>query len=368
VTVSQAGERIRAARLLLGLTQGELATTAGVSQPLISNVEKGTREATDDLVRAIASSTRTPQSFFQFDDGDGPVGTLRFRKLARTSQTEATRVDRTVREAYRVASGLLADMNGRPQLPRATGDVTSERIEDLAKQVRSALGLDDTGPIRHLTRACERAGIGVAPLVLASMPDEDETKVIGHTGASCWRGPEEPVLIGYFNAGPGDRQRFTLGHELGHAILHAARPELPGAEQEANRFAGALLFPEERAKEALTDTVTLRDLAMLKARWGISIQALIMRGSHLGLISDDRKLSLFKQISARGWRKQEPVTVHPEEPILLWTLLARRYGEPVQYPQISEEVGLQAVILRSLAPAPKGKAEEQEAGTVRPIR
>ncbi|WP_027140894.1 hypothetical protein [Pseudofrankia saprophytica] len=39
----------------------------------------------------------------------------------------------------------------------------------------------------------------------------------------------------------------------------------------------------DRMRGAMADhEYTLRDFVMLKARWGVSIQALIMRGSHLG--------------------------------------------------------------------------------------
>jgi Zn-dependent peptidase ImmA (M78 family) len=116
-----------------------------------------------------------------------------------------------------------------------------------------------------------------------------------------------------------------------------------------------LLIPKIRALEIFSSPVTLSDLLRLKAYWGLSAQALIMRGSQLGLIDEQRKSSLFKQLSARGWRKSEPVTVHREEPALVWRLLGHRFGEPVAYARVAESLGLQAVILRSLAPTPAAR-------------
>lgn len=84
----------------------------------------------------------------------------------------------------------------------------------------------------------------------------------------------------------------------------------------------------------------------------VSIQALIMRGAHLGLIDDRRKLSLFKQLSARGWRKSEPVTVHAEQPMLMWKLLAAKYGRKGIYSRAGDPLGIQAHVLRSIAPEP----------------
>jgi Zn-dependent peptidase ImmA (M78 family) len=103
--------------------------------------------------------------------------------------------------------------------------------------------------------------------------------------------------------------------------------------------------------------MTLTELAKLKAHWGISIQALIMRASHLGIMDEARKGSLFVQLSARGWRKAEPVEVHFEEPILLWTLLTRRYGQPPDLGAAEEDLGVQAMILRSLIPRPSQLAQ-----------
>jgi hypothetical protein len=206
-----------------------------------------------------------------------------------------------------------------------------------------------SGPVRHVTRSLERGGIVVATLAFAETDDESET--VGHFGASCWPGAPDPAVIGYFEGGTGDRQRFTLAHELGHLVLHARRRFVPDPEDEANRFAGAFLVPRDRAEEFVTTDVTLRDFAQLKATWGVSIQALIMRCSQLGLIDPARKTSLFKQLSARGWRKNEPVKVHLEVPALFSKLIEDRFGEGMfGYRRAAEVLGVPAFVLGTLAP------------------
>jgi Zn-dependent peptidase ImmA (M78 family)/DNA-binding XRE family transcriptional regulator len=351
--VPDAGERLRTLRLLMGLSQDELAAIAGVSQPLIHYIEKHTKLATEDFLSKVAAATSTPRAFFDVDPDDLPTDTLAFRKRAGASAKEVKRVEATVREAYRVAARLLAETRVRRlQLPRAEGDIDGDMIETLAEQTRDALAVGRDGVLRHVIRTCERAGIPVVPLVLVDAQGHGEEIVVGHSGVSCWRGADDPYLISYFAAGSGDRQRFTVAHELGHLVLHTARRGLSAAdaEKEAHRFAGAFLFPQERAREALEGVFTLRDLAALKGRWGVSIQAFIMRASHLGLIDDDRKTSLYKQIAARGWRTQEPVTVHAEQPALMRAMLVRRYGEPPSVLQAADDLGLHPVLMRSLAP------------------
>ncbi|WP_189042222.1 ImmA/IrrE family metallo-endopeptidase [Micromonospora sonchi] len=54
----------------------------------------------------------------------------------------------------------------------------------------------------------------------------------------------------------GDRDRFTLAHELGHLVLHTFRPWTTHgqAEEEANQFAMALMMPLDRARARMSDS------------------------------------------------------------------------------------------------------------------
>jgi Zn-dependent peptidase ImmA (M78 family)/transcriptional regulator with XRE-family HTH domain len=336
----------------MGISQGDLAQAAGISQSLISQVENGLREPSREVVGEIARATAMPVRFFLVSPPDVPIGSLRFRKLSSARQGDTKRVKVLFDEAFRVVSDLLADVKyPHPDLPMAKDDFSDDDVEGLAGATREALQLEPDGPVPHLTRACERAGIAVVPLTLPDA-EADEFEPVGHFGVSSWPGRTELALIGYFTGGPGDRHRHTLGHELGHLVLHGSKRMTKDPEGEASRFAGALLVPEQRAREIFAGPVMLSDLIELKKHWGVSIQALIMRGAQLGLIDEKRKGSLFKQLSARGWRRSEPVTVHREEPALVWRLLERRFGSPVSYTRAAEEIGLQAVTLRSLAPNP----------------
>lgn len=347
-----AGERIRAVRLLIGSSQADLAASLGVTQALISQIESGRRVATATFLDQVAGATGYPRAYFEAVPADLPPLTLRFRRRASSLSAEAHRAEQLVAETYRVVWQLVRDRGGYipPNLPLAIGeDIGAESIESLAVQARETLGLNVSGPVHHVTRSLERGGIVVAPLAFVDTDDEPET--VGHFGASCWPGVPDPAVIGYFEGSTGDRQRFTLAHELGHLVLHTRRRFVRDPEDEANRFAGAFLVPSERAREFITADVTLRDFARLKATWGVSIQALIMRCSHLGLIDPARKTSLFKQLSARGWRKNEPVKVHFEVPALLSTLIEERFGEGMfGYRRAAEVLGLPTFLLGTLAP------------------
>ncbi len=99
-----------------------------------------------------------------------------------------------------------------------------------------------------------------------------------------------------------NRQRFTAAHELGHYFLHACEDDhifvdkayhrsplsstgIYQQEIEANRFAAALLMPEEFIIEH-TDGIDLTDLDIyrLADEFGVSEQAMTLRLANLQLI------------------------------------------------------------------------------------
>ncbi|MGX1223125.1 ImmA/IrrE family metallo-endopeptidase [Streptomyces ambofaciens] len=347
------GERLRTLRDLLGLTGSDLNRMTGVSQSWISQVETNAREPSEDRLRLIAEATDTPLSFFFVKPSSVPLDSLRFRKMASASRTLTRRISAFYGESFRVTEEVTSNARyPSPPIPYTTcSELTQEDIEDLADQTRVALRLAPDKPIPHLTRALERAGVAVAPIVLPDPAGDTATSTSKHFGVSYWAGIGETALIGYFPGQQGDRDRFTLAHELGHLVLHTFRPRAVDPEGEANRFAGALLMPRNRAEIDITDRLTLEGYARLKAAWGMSIQALILRGAAVGNLGESRKKSLYVQVSQRGWRKKEPVTVGQEAPLLLWTLLTKLYGDKPYLPA-SERLSIQPAVLGSIAPRP----------------
>lgn len=348
------GERIKVLRHLFGLTQEALAEMAGVRQPQISDVERGVTDATDELLSALARATGTPMSFFDVVPGELPLDTLRFRKNSTSSVRDTDRAKALFREAHRVVTDMARRARyPKPTLPTAEGGALGEGdLERLAAETREALRLGPDGPIPHVTRALERSGIAAVPMVLRSEEDGEANSTPGHFGMSYWAGPGAHALVGFFPGNTADRDRFTLGHELGHLVLHTHRRGDFDFEDEANRFAGEFLLPTHQAREIFSPELTLMDYARLKAIWGMSIQALVMRALHTGCIDQARHRSLFVQLSARGWRRNEPVVIHPEEPLLTWKLLSKEFGTDSPYAAAVEPLGLPPVILRSLIPQP----------------
>lgn len=347
------GERVVALRRLFRYTQGQFAEKVGTSQGTVSKMEHATTTIDESLLRHMSDCLHVPVSFFDADPIGISEGSLRFRKRSTARLTEAKQVVQFTVEAYRACSFLAAaSALPSPSLPRATSsELDADDIERLASETRSALDVGTEGPVPHVTRACERAGVFVLPIVPPGGPPDERD--IGHAGVSTVRSlPGDPAVIGYLPSMPGDRQRHTVAHELGHLVLHANRPAVADAEQEAHRFASAFLMPRERALEAFgaAGSLTLDKFKLLKAGWGMAVQSLVMRAWYLDVIDDDRRTSLYKQLSGRGWRRNEPVKVHNEYPVLLHKVLVRRYGDPIDWNTAAGEIGLPVSMLQEMAP------------------
>jgi hypothetical protein len=145
-------------------------------------------------------------------------------------------------------------------------------------------------------------------------------------------------LIGLLSDVPGDRLRFSLAHELGHLVLHENQTG-KSIEAEADEFAAELLTPRCAIRSDFPKRLTLSTLTMLKTRWGVSIKSLIRRARELQFIDQDRAISLYKQVSARGWNKAEPGHVSREKPRAFRKLAEISYGSGPNIELMARDAG-----------------------------
>lgn len=271
-------------------------------------------------------------------------------KLRAYADAPQRAVDRTVFDSVTAVEAIRA-ANLRPlqvKLPVYDGDPNDdEGIDRIAADVRTAAGLGVDEVIPNVIRAAERLGCVVLPLDgelgrhWGMSLTIDAIPVIRVTRPS--HDPEFDI--------PGDRQRFTVAHELGHLVLHSgsAQPATPSdasrMEREANRFAAAFLVPGDVALEDLEANggrVTLSTLATLKQKWGYSIKAFVFRYRELGVIDDAQARSLYKQISARRWNKDEPYRPGTESAVWLSKALGESFPGPDGIKRAAAATGLGA--------------------------
>ena len=129
----------------------------------------------------------------------------------------------------------------------------------------------------------------------------------------------------------GDRQRLLLAHELGHFVLGDDSSADDG-EAVAHRFAAAFLVPAGAARRELGEArsnVTTAEWALLKRKYGFSMQAWIRRFEELGILRPAAAKAALAASRSAGWENTEPVDVPFEEPQRMLRLALRAWAEGI---------------------------------------
>lgn len=326
------GERVRLLRLACNLSQGELAKalSGGSSEgnSLVSKIENGRQPVDRRLLESLASALSCAPEFLEAE----PWEVIATRPWFRAYADAPSRVVESVAADNLIAAESIRRLQLRripDRIPVFDGDLNDDdAIERFSDEVRAAAEIQEGAVVGNAMRAAERLGCVVLPLA---------AELGRHLGMSQRIDGDSFIRVSRPGTGqsgvPGDRQRFTVLHEVGHLALHAELPppetadEARRIERQAHRFASAFLAPADPILEDWTrlgGRVTLSVLSDLKATWGIAIKALVVRFQQLGVIDPDQATSLYKQISKRGWNKAEPVNTTNEEPIWLIRALEKR--------------------------------------------
>lgn len=286
------------ARQSRGWSQAELFRQSGVSQALLSKLENGLVGPTDDVLERLAKALHFPRSFFFEPDRmlGLPVSVHpMYRKKASVGRRGLLRLEAALNIRLFHIRRLLKSVEFDPDLPRPEMDVDEfggdpERIADLVRRT----WLVPTGPIKDLVGWVERAGCIVMQCDFASLSVDGVTMISS----------DMPPCIFLNQNQPADRQRLSLGHELGHIIMH--RVPSPSMETEAYEFAAAFLMPSQDIRPYLSEYLTIQKLAALKLTWRVSMQALLYRAKTIGAITENQSQYLWRQIGSLGYRRREP--------------------------------------------------------------
>lgn len=311
-----------------------LAENARISQSTMGKMINRQREVSERTVESLSSSMDYPMAFFEHSINAVPVVELTYRHTSKSSvselnavATEYSMLQETVKKLEN-SIGISPDLEWMDALAPRTEKISQDDIERLASKTREYLGLNPSGRIGNLTRCMERKAIVIAPLrTLTSLGGAEHLHSDGVTYPGM---TDSAAVIGYApDSSKGDRERFTKAHELGHLILHRYRRpnQYKDMEREAHAFAGAILMPQDDVRLLISPETMLSQLVQLKSTWGMSIASLISRAYQSGIFSKDKWRSMYMQLSARGWRKNEPVHVGSEKPILLNSLIKRQYSD-----------------------------------------
>lgn len=93
-------------------------------------------------------------------------------------------------------------------------------------------------------------------------------------------------------------------------------PEDIHEETACNRFAGAFLFPRASVRQALGEhrnAIELKELALLKEVFGLSMGGILYRARDLGIISASFREEQAVLFRVKGWHKKEPGRGYPTQ-------------------------------------------------------
>jgi transcriptional regulator with XRE-family HTH domain/Zn-dependent peptidase ImmA (M78 family) len=324
------GERVKAARRLAGLSQQQLGEAIGVTNMAISKYERG--QVVPDGVRLaqLAEALDTEVGVLLRTDATVRLSPASFRwhPMKRRSKREEQAVEARARlwlERYLVLEELLNQRDETPLLEALREHVgVGSDPENAAAAVRKYwnLGRD---PIESMVDVLEDNGVKVLAVDRAGSANASSFEVSGTQPA---------VLVGRLlpdseRCCPGDRERFSLAHELGHFIADASL-EPKARESFSDRFAAAFIVPKEAAVRELgrqRSAVPVSELGFLKEKYGLSMQAWIRRAKELGILSPSNAKAMLAQAKASGWEQEEPVEVRFEEPRRMLRLALRAWAE-----------------------------------------
>ena len=300
-------DRLLQARLSRGLTQTALAVMVGRSSGTVSKWENGEQVPETEALENLASRLAMPVSWFLKPVPDYGKNVCFFRSTA--SVTKEAQNIALIRLKWLNEISLTMqqwldwpDVNV-PNLDNADHRTISDaEIEDAAIECRQRWGLG-LGPISDMLLVLENAGIICV---------REELGFSKMDGASRWFSTDGlPYVFLASDKANGVRSRFDAAHELGHLVLHRNVTDLefskryPELERQAHLFAGAFLLPAESFAAEVTKP-SLDTFLALKMRWRVSIGAMIMRCRRLNIFDEEYATRLWKNYSARGWRRLEP--------------------------------------------------------------
>jgi Zn-dependent peptidase ImmA (M78 family)/DNA-binding XRE family transcriptional regulator len=297
------GARIQRARKAAGLAYRPLAGQLGLSHTTLSKFEKGelTPDSAQLLRLAQALGVRT-EYFFRPDTVS--LEGVEYRKHSTLAKKALRKIEADILDQAERWFELLGLFPSKPIPDFAVPKDLPAHID----------GLDDAERMALALRKCWQLGLNAIP----NMTDLLESKgIIVIASASAEAGKFDglcasvngtPVIV--TQAGlPGDRQRFTLAHELGHLLMQGRLRMQVDEEKACHRFAGAFLLPARETEAHLGSArhqLEIGELHLLKHEFGISMRACLARALQAGILNESAFKRMQIKFNIQGWHKCEP--------------------------------------------------------------
>jgi len=322
------GNRIKQARKASGLSMRALAEKANISAMAISKYENDQSIPSSSVVIELSKALGVRGEYF-YRSEEIELNNVEYRKHSALPKKIQNQIEGNVIEQLERYFELEHFLPSRPiqefkipnSIPKNVRGYSD--IESVAIKLREAWNLG-INPIAELTDTLEERGIQVFQ---SDVLDDDK-----FDGLAVMVNSIPVIVVGKGKGWKGDRQRFTLAHELGHFILEGRIDKnILDIEKAANRFAGAFLVPESEARKELGEKRSWfepKELYVLKHAYGFSMGGWLHRAHELEIISDQNYKRMIIFFRKQGWHKNEPGgQLLPEKPQLFEQLVFRALAE-----------------------------------------
>ena len=338
------GQRLNLARVAAGLSLRQLSEKIEnrVTAQAIGKYERNESMPGSEVLLALANVLDVPVDYL-VGDQEMTLEGVDFRKKRALGKRERSRIEARVLhllERYLVVEELLGLPSVEWDKPRAAPYSVTQKINEAdaaARRLRQHWGLGNDA-IPNLVELLEEKGIKVLAVDLAD--------INGLAARACSGKKSLPVIV-VNSQDCGERQRFTLAHELGHLVMKVGAKL--DAEKAAHRFAGAFLMPAETLQAEIgkhRKSIGGSELMHFKQLFGVSIQALTWRCRDLGIFAQPLFKKLLDEYNQLGWNStpyREPLAMPSEEPMRFERLTFRALSEgAVSESKAAELLGMKA--------------------------
>jgi Zn-dependent peptidase ImmA (M78 family)/DNA-binding XRE family transcriptional regulator len=325
------GRRLGLSRSSAGLSLRELSDRIGnlVSAQAIGKYERNEMMPGSKVLIALAQALGVSVSYL-ISEGVINLEGVEFRKNGVTSKKEEAFIEAAVLSAVErylevenFVGAASLEWNQPQGFPFPVREMADAETAALHLRCLWNLGSD---PIPNLVEFLEEKGIKVLALSFRENISGMMCKVHRREGSDV------PVII-LNKDDRGERQRFTLAHELAHLLLDVS--EGIDEEKASHRFAGAFLIPADILRTEVgkhRHNISLGELFQLKAIYEVSVQAITYRCKDLGIIDNALYKRLFQVFTEQGWRNppyEEPLPVEQVQPARFKRLCFRALAENV---------------------------------------
>jgi len=310
------GKQLRDAIEFRMISQKKLASEIEVTPSNITKYLKGTLKPSPTVFEKIALALQFPKEFFlsSFVESDSDIFNQKqapelWRSLKSTTKRARSRGKVILKWQIQIYH-YFATFFDYPQfthpeisVPDTFNEIDFDFIDDYCLKLREAWGLGNK-PIGNLIRIIERNGVCVCRVNLENKNQD---------AVSFWDTGTPFVLLNS-SVTSSARLRFNVAHELGHILLHRSvsfedledHARFDEIEEQAHYFATSLLLPESPLSRDFW-APTLKCIESIKAKWNVSMQAIMRRSLELNLLTSAQFTYLNIALSRKGWRTKEPM-------------------------------------------------------------